>query len=140
MFIYSTLTDKHYSGDTKLAWQQGQFDKRITFSGEEYMRKQPDIYVQLSEHRAAEELYRWLHNTVDKTNSGCSNPDMFCQIFSEYVSDGFLPEKSFKKYGGNDYTTRLMAKVRENRTLVENINKAVAAGAIRTVDGFQSDE
>lgn len=104
------------------------------------MRKQPDIYMQLSEHRAAEELYRWLHNTVKKTKSGCSNPDMFCQIFSEYVADGFLQEKFFRKYGGTDQTTSLMAKVREARERLEQLKKAVAAGVIRTVDGFQPDK
>ena len=140
MFIYSTLTDDHYSGDTKLAWQQDQFEKRITFSGEDYMRKQPDIYVQLSEHRAAEELYRWLHNTVDKTKSGCSNPDMFCQIFSEYVTDGFLPEKRFKEYGGSDHTAKLIAKVREARAKLENVKNLIAKGIIKTVDGFQTDK
>jgi hypothetical protein len=140
MFVYSTLTDQHYAGDTKLAWQQDQFEKRITFSGEDFLRKQPDIFMQLSEHRAAEELYRWLHHTVEKTKSGCSNPDMFCQIFSEYVADGFLMEKCFKKYGGRDQTAKLLARVKEARELHEKINKAVAAGTIRTVDGFQSDK
>jgi hypothetical protein len=140
VFMYSTLTDKHYSGDTKLAWQQDQFEKRITFSGEDYLKKQPDIYMQLSEHRAAEELYRWLHNTVEKTKSGCSNPDMFCQIFSEYVAEGLLSEKCFKKYGSSEQTAKLMAKVSEARALLEIVKKGIATGAIKTVDGFQSDK
>jgi hypothetical protein len=32
-----------------------------------------------------------------------------------------------------------MAKVREARAFLENLKKAVAAGVIKTVDGFQSD-
>jgi hypothetical protein len=96
LFMYSTLADQHCKGETKLAWQQDQFEKRIRFSGEDFLRRQPDIYMQLIEHRAAEELYLWLQHMVDKTKMGCSNPDMFCQIFSEYVADGFLPEKYFE--------------------------------------------
>ena len=139
MFMYSTLTDQHYKGETKLAWQQDQFEKRIRFSAEDFLKRQPDIYMQLGEHRAADELYLWLHHTVDKTKMGCSNPDMFCQIFSEYVAEGFLPEKYFKKYGGDDQTAKLMAKVREARAALENVKKLVEKGILKTVDGFLAD-
>jgi hypothetical protein len=139
LFIYSTLTDKHYTGEMKLKWQQQQFEQRINFSGEQYMQKQPDIYMQLGEHRAASELYLWLHHTVDKTLTSCSNPDMFCQIFSEYVAEGYLSEKCLKKYGGDEQAAKVMSKVKEARALLENIKKQVATGAIKVVDGFQED-
>ena len=133
MFIYSTLTDQNYSGDKKLAWQEDQFEKRIKFSGEDFLKKQPDIYMQLSEHRAAEELYLWLHHTVEKTKMGCSNSGMFCQIFSEYVVEGYLTEKCFKQYGGSARTAGLMVKVREARAEVKRVEKLVADGVIKTV-------
>lgn len=140
MFMYSTLTHKGYSLEIKLAWQQEQFEKRIKFSDEDFLRRQPDVFMQLNEHRAAEELYLWLHHTVDKTKTGCSNPDMFCQIFSEYVADGFLPEKSFVKYGGKEQTAKLMAKVKEARATLETVKKLVEKGILKTVDGFQPDK
>jgi hypothetical protein len=140
MFIYMTLTSEHYSGEKKLAWQQDQFEKRIKFSVDDFLKRQPDIYMQMPEHRAAEELYLWLHHTVDKTKTGCSNPDMFCQIFSEYAMDGVLPEKYLKRYGGKEQTAKLMAKVRESREILEGVKKLVEKGIIKTVDGFQSDK
>ena len=79
-----------------------------------------------------------LHNTVTKAKSGCSNPDMFCQIFSEYVADSFLKEKYFVKYSPTD-APKLMAKVKEARAILENIKRGVASGAFRTVDGFEAD-
>jgi hypothetical protein len=77
MFVYSTLTNQGYSREQQLAWQQEQFEKRIKFSVEDFLNKQPDIYMQLPEYRVAEELYLWLHHTVNKTEMHCSNPDMF---------------------------------------------------------------
>ena len=138
MFMYSTLTSQHYKGETKLAWQQAQFEARIKFSVEDYVKARPDIYMQLSEHRAFGEVYLWLHHTVNKTNNGCSNPDMFCQIFSKYVDAGLLKEKYFVRYSATD-APKLMAKVKEARAVLENLERGVASGAIKTVDGFEAD-
>jgi len=140
MFVYSTLTNQGYSREKQLAWQQEQFEKRIKFSVEDFLKKQPDIYMHLPKYRAAEELYLWLHHTVDKTEMHCSNPDMFCQIFSEYVEAGYLAEKCFEKYGGKDHAAKLVAKVRESRELVEKLKKLAASGKINVVDGFLADQ
>ena len=140
MFIYSTLANQGYSRDQQVVWQQEQFERRIKFSVEDFLKKQPEVYMTLLEYRAAEELYLWLHHTVDKTQTHCSNPDMFCQIFSEYVETGALAEKYFEKYGGKEHTAKLMAKVRESRELIEKVKKLAASGHIKVVDGFLEDQ
>jgi hypothetical protein len=140
IFVFSIFTDRHYSGVNKEKWQQEQFELRINFSIEDFLRKQADMYIQLPEYLAANELYVWLHSTVAKTENHVSNPGFYCQIFSEYVREGALAEKCFEKYCGKDYTARLMAKVLEVRKMEEQAKKAIVDGHLRVVDGFLVDQ
>ena len=139
LMIYTTLIDQFYTGYRGTLWQQQQFAALLTFSVEDYLKQRPDVYMQLSEYKQSEELYRWLHNTAVNTPTGCSNPAMYCQLFADYVSNSSLKEKYFRKFFNEPQAETLIKYVAEAKKRTEDLAKDVAAGRVSTVDGFQSD-
>jgi len=83
-------------------------------------------------------IFGFTHGGQDE--NGLFKPRHVLPNFLRVRSRRVLAEKYFKKYGGSEQTAKLMAKVREARALLEKIKKAVEAGVIKTVDGFQSDK
>jgi hypothetical protein len=137
MMVYSTMMDNEFKGDEKARWQQLQFESSIKFDVENYLKQKPDVYMQLTEHYSANELYYWLHNIINRVNRNVSNPGMFCQIFAEYVVEGRFKEKYFRKFDGPEKAARMMTLVAEVNKQVAAVKEAVAEGKIKLKSEFE---
>lgn len=78
--------------------QYEQLKETLRFEGQDHLNAQCDVYMQLSEHPAAEQIFREFHRIADEPSAIAINCHRALWMVGSYINRGNLRSKYFTRY------------------------------------------
>jgi hypothetical protein len=112
-------------------WQGDQIRTYLSFSSQEYMKANQDLYVSLAEHATAEMLYGRFHAIVDNSHSFSINTGLALRLFSRAVTEGWLKKFWLRVFLSRRGYKRIMQRVNAYWQLEEALNRNLEAAGMK---------
>ena len=104
-------------------WQEDQLRNSLLFRGEKYCLDNHEIYMQLPERLVGEALYSRFHRILDEEHSMNVNTDLALRMFANFVSQGGLKFKYFKRFLGSRRAVALSRAFDHHQTRDEELRR-----------------
>lgn len=115
-------------------WQHSQIKEHLNFRSEKYMIDNPELYVHLEEHGAADALYSRFHRIVDEPNSFSTNVSLTLRFFANAVHERHLKRERFEQFLDKTLAEALLKRVDHHRQVDEALRRRIEARFAREAD------